>query len=103
MGGTEMDQMAFRAELASLGYDDVIEGTYFPGPAGVAMHSHDWDVRGLVLGGGLSLTRNGHTDTYRPGQIYEILAGQHHGHETVPPEGLLFLAGRRWHKAKAST
>ena len=57
-------------------------------------HCHDFDVRLMVLGGQITLVRDGTSETFTAGQCYEVPAGQPHA-EYAGPEGAAFVSGRR--------
>ena len=60
----------------------------------VPEHAHPFDVRALVLNGEITLTVEGIDSTYRVGDIFVMPAGHRHA-ETVGPEGVEYLLGRR--------
>ena len=60
----------------------------------VAEHAHAFDVRALVLNGEITLTVEGIDYAYREGDIFVVPAGHRHA-ETVGPEGVEYLVGRR--------
>ncbi|HET9748571.1 MAG TPA: cupin domain-containing protein [Casimicrobiaceae bacterium] len=60
----------------------------------VPEHAHPFDVRALVLNGDITLTVEGIDYTYRVGDIFVMPAGHRHA-ETVGPEGVEYLVGRR--------
>jgi quercetin dioxygenase-like cupin family protein len=87
-----MDRQAFEAELKRDGYDVFTSTT-----SGVKYnpeHSHPFDVRAMVIDGALTLTCNGRTRTYRPGEIFTMPRGCPHS-ETYGPEGAVTLFGRK--------
>jgi quercetin dioxygenase-like cupin family protein len=87
-----MDTAAFEASLKSSGYE---VGTSRGTPGKVTQpHSHDFDVRALVLSGELTLTTEGTSRTYRGGDIFEMPAGCVHS-EQYGPDGSESLVGRR--------
>jgi quercetin dioxygenase-like cupin family protein len=59
-----------------------------------AEHAHAFDVRALVLNGEITLTVEGIDYAYRAGDIFVMPAGHLHA-ETVGPEGVEYLVGRR--------
>jgi quercetin dioxygenase-like cupin family protein len=87
-----MDTAAFETSLKSDGYQ---VGTS-KGPANkvTTPHSHDFDVRALVLSGELTLTTDGVARIYRAGDVFEMAAGCVHS-EHYGPEGSESLVGRR--------
>ena len=87
-----MDRIAFEAELRREGYQ-VFNGGLKPDHTG-ADHAHDFDARVMVLGGEITITRDGKAETFRPGDTCMVPAGTMHA-EHVGPEGVAYLAGRR--------
>jgi len=88
----DMDTVAFEASLKNAGYEI---GTSKGTPSKVTPpHSHDFDVRALVLSGELTLTTDGTSRTYRVGDIFEMPAGCVHS-EQYGPDGSESLVGRR--------
>ena len=89
-----MDKAAFETSLKLAGYEiGTSEGT----PNKVTQpHSHDFDVRALVLSGELTLiTDSDRTSrTYRAGDIFEMAAGCVHS-EQHGPDGSQSQVGRR--------
>ena len=57
-------------------------------------HAHPFDVRALVLNGDITLTVEGIDYAYRAGDIFVMPAGHLHA-ETVGPDGVEYLVGRR--------
>ena len=87
-----MDTATFEASLRNAGYEI---GTSKGTPSKVTQaHSHDFDVRALVLSGELTLTTEGTSRTYRGGDIFEMPAGCVHS-EQYGPDGSEALVGRR--------
>jgi quercetin dioxygenase-like cupin family protein len=82
----------FEAELARDGFD---VGTKTLDPSVVLDdHSHDFNVRGLVTAGDITITAGGETRRYALGERFTIAAGRVHS-EIVGPDGVSFLVGRR--------
>jgi len=83
---------AFEASLKNAGYE---VGTSKGTPSKVTQpHSHDFDVRALVLSGEVTLTTDDTSRTYRVGDVFEMSAGCVHS-EQYGPDGSESLAGRR--------
>jgi mannose-6-phosphate isomerase-like protein (cupin superfamily) len=57
-------------------------------------HAHDFDARVMVLGGEITITRDGKPETFRTGDSCSVPSGCMHA-EHVGPEGVAYLAGRR--------
>ncbi|HTR83792.1 MAG TPA: cupin domain-containing protein [Reyranella sp.] len=87
-----MDQQTFEAELKRDGYDVMTNTT--PGAKVNPEHCHPFDVRAMVLKGDFSLTRDGKTVAYRPGEIFTMERGCQH-YESYGPEGAVILLGRK--------
>lgn len=87
-----MNQKEFECELRRDGYQIVYNG-FKPGEVN-ADHSHEWDARLMILGGEITLTRGGKSETFRAGDTCAVPAGQQHT-EHVGPEGVAYIAGRR--------
>ena len=87
-----MDRQTFEAELKCDGYEVMTNTT-----AGAKVnpeHSHPFDVRALVLQGAVTLTREGRSDTYKPGEIFSMPRGCLH-YESYGNEGAVVLLGRK--------
>ena len=74
---------------------DGLEVVYGGQKAGFAEeeHAHGFDVRIFVLGGEITLTRDGGSQTFRAGEHCEI-AGTCQHTTKVGPEGVAYLVGR---------
>jgi quercetin dioxygenase-like cupin family protein len=78
-----MDRLAFEAELRRDGFD-VVHGGQKPG--------HTADAHIMVLGGEITLIRDGKPETFRAGDHCAVPAGCLHA-EQVGPEGVAYIAG----------
>lgn len=87
-----MDRLAFEAELRRDGYQ-VVHGGQRPGHE-APDHAHEFDARILVLGGEITLTRDGNAETFHAGDSCMVPAGTLHA-EHVGSEGVAYLVGRR--------
>ncbi len=87
-----MDQKAFEAELKKEGYDVMTNTT--PGAKVNPEHRHPFDVKAMVLKGALTLTREGSTQTYKPGEIFTMKRGCLH-YESYGAGGAVVLLGRK--------
>jgi quercetin dioxygenase-like cupin family protein len=87
-----MERLAFEAELRREGYR-VVNTSLKPNTA-APEHVHDFDAKLLVLGGEITITRDGKAETFRAGQCYMVPAGCVHA-EHVGPEGVAYVSGRR--------
>lgn len=87
-----MNQSEFEAELRREGYQIFYNG--FRAGEVNAEHSHDWHARIMVIGGEITIARDGKTETFRAGDSCRVAAGELHV-EHVGPQGVAFIAGRR--------
>ena len=87
-----MDRQTFEAELARDGYE-ARENAMQPG-AFNSDHEHPFDARLLVLAGEMTVAFDGQSKTCRPGDSFELAAFVTHS-ETVGPNGVSYVAGRR--------
>lgn len=87
-----MDTNEFTAELRHEGYQ-VVHGGLKPGQVNPD-HSHDFDARVMVLGGEITIVRDGASETFRTGDSCSVPAGCMHA-EHVGPEGIAYIVGRR--------
>lgn len=83
----------FETAMRRDGFDDVRRRSM---PAGtfVAEHTHEFDVRALVLDGEITLITEGEAQVYRAGDIFVLPAGHRHA-ESVGAAGVEYLAGCR--------
>jgi quercetin dioxygenase-like cupin family protein len=87
-----MNQNEFEADLRREGYE-----VFYGGMRADHLnpdHSHDWDARVMVIGGEITLTRDGRSETFRAGDSCAVPAGKMHA-ERVGPQGVAYVAGRR--------
>ena len=87
-----MDRLAFEADLRHEGYR-VVNGSLRPNLIDPD-HIHDFDARIMVLGGQITITRDGKPETFRAGDSCAVPAGCTHA-EQVGPEGVAYVSGRR--------
>ena len=87
-----MERTEFEARLRAEGFE-VEESRSAPNHA-TTPHAHPFDVRALVLSGGLTLHSQGQARRYGPGEVFEMSAGCEH-FERHGPEGGSYLLGRR--------
>ena len=88
-----MDRTAFEAGAKDVGYE-IATSTATPDKV-TQPHAHDVDVRGLVIAGELTLTANGVSRTYRPGDVFEMSAGCVHSERHGPHGSEVVVARRR--------
>ena len=89
--GGPLTREAFESDLRREGFD-VINGGQQPNFA-EDLHAHDFDARIMVLGGDITVTRDGKADVFRAGDHCEIPAGCQHSTQ-VGPEGVAYLVGK---------
>jgi len=95
-----LTRSAFEARLRREGYLDTEIRRMAPGQA-VAEHTHDYDVLAQVFAGEVTITREGQSRCYRPGDIVDVPAGVPHT-EVCGPLGYTFMVGRR-HRTQAQS
>ena len=91
-----MNRMEFESEVRAQGYLEIIDRS-MPANHTNPEHAHDFDARLFVLEGEMSIARDGRERTYRAGDSFEVSAGSRHA-ERSGPEGVRYLAGRRYPK-----
>lgn len=94
--GTQLTREAFESDLRREGFDISHGGQ--KACVGEDLHAHDFDVRIMVLGGEITLTRDGKPETFKPGDCCEISAGCHHT-TTVGSEGVAYVLGKAYCRA----
>ncbi|HTE36809.1 MAG TPA: cupin domain-containing protein [Reyranella sp.] len=87
-----MDQQAFEAELERDGYAVMTNTT--PGAKVNPEHSHPFDVKAMVMEGALTLSCDGQSRTYKPGEIFTMARGCLHS-ESYDAGGAVVLVGRK--------
>ena len=89
-----MDAQKFEAGLKADGFTEIQTKDYEPRPAN-GEHGHHFSVRGLVLAGAFTVSRNQQAVTYRPGEVFVVDEGELH-FEEIGPEGARVLTGRKY-------
>ena len=87
-----MNQSEFEADLKREGYE-VFYGGQRAGHAN-ADHTHDWHARVMVIGGEITITRNGKAEKFGVGDSCAVAAGELHA-ENVGAQGVAYISGRR--------
>ena len=87
-----MDRLSFEASLRQEGYK-LVNSSLKPNELSPD-HMHDFDARLFVLGGEITIARDGKSETFRAGDSCAVPAGCCHA-EQVGPEGVAYIAGRR--------
>ena len=89
-----MDAQKFETGLKADGFTEIQTKDYEPRPAN-GEHGHHFSVRGLVLAGAFTVSRNQQPVTYRPGDVFAVEEGELH-FEEIGPEGARVLTGRKY-------
>jgi quercetin dioxygenase-like cupin family protein len=89
-----MQQAEFEAELKSKGFTEIESKALDPRPVNHG-HTHDYDIRGLVLSGILIVNDGGKPVTYRAGDVFNVSAGRSHTEE-IGAEGARIVVGRKY-------
>jgi quercetin dioxygenase-like cupin family protein len=87
-----MNQSEFEADLLREGYQVVYSGLR-PNQNNPE-HVHGWDARLMVIGGEITITRDGKDETFRRGDCCVVPANYPHI-EQAGPQGVAYIAGRR--------
>jgi quercetin dioxygenase-like cupin family protein len=93
--GGSLTREAFESDLRREGFE-VVHGGQKPGHTGEP-HAHDFDARIMVLGGEITLVRDGKAESFRAGDHCEVPAGCMHA-ERVGPEGVAYIAGKAYRR-----
>ena len=89
--GGPLTREAFESDLRREGFE-VVHGGQKAGYTSEP-HAHDFDARIMVLGGEITLIREGKAEVFRAGDHCEVPAGCMHS-ECVGPEGFAYIAGK---------
>ena len=95
-----MNRADFETELSAQGYREVVDRQMPPGQIN-SEHAHEFDARLMVLEGEMTVVFDGEECTYRAGDMFAVSAGRRHT-ERSGPDGVRYLAGRRYQQAPAS-
>ena len=87
-----MNREEFEADLLREGYRVFYNG--FRANEVLPEHGHEWDARLMVIGGEITITRDGKAETFRVGDSCTVPANYPHA-EHVGPQGVAFVVGRR--------
>lgn len=93
-GRHRLDRSIFEASLTADGFTEIETKRYEARPTN-GEHGHHFTVRGPILDGAFTVTVGGQERTYRPGDAFEVGAGDMHC-EAVGPGGLELLVGRKY-------
>jgi quercetin dioxygenase-like cupin family protein len=97
--GGPLTREAFESDLRREGFE-VIHGGQKPDFT-EDLHAHDFDVRIMVLGGEITVTRDGRSDVFHVGDHCEIPEGCQHTVK-VGSEGVAYLVGKACRHALAA-
>ena len=95
-----MNRADFESEVREQGYGEVVDRRMEAG-AFNPEHGHEFDARLLILEGEMTIVCDGEERTYRSGDTFAITAGRRHT-ERCGPQGVRYLAGRRYRQAPAN-
>lgn len=88
-----MNEEQFRQRANELGYGDLEAKDYAPNRDG-PLHTHEFSVMLLVVGGNFSLAFENGTASYSPGEVCELAANTMHTERTGPAGAKVLLAKR---------
>jgi hypothetical protein len=89
-----MNEEQFRQRAQEQGYGDFETKDYVPNRDG-PLHTHEFSVMLLVVGGQFTLALEDRTTDYRPGDTCELVANTMHTERTGPAGAKVLLARRR--------
>ena len=95
-----MNRVDFETELDAQGYREVVDRRMQAGDVNPE-HAHEFDARLRVLEGEMTVVCDGEERTYLAGDTFAMSAGRRHT-ERSGPDGVRYLAGRRYQQAPAS-
>jgi len=87
-----MTREQFEADLKADGYQIVYGG--FRANHENPDHTHPWHARVMVIGGEITITRDGKPEKFRAGDSCSVPANYPHS-EIVGPQGVAYIAGRK--------
>ena len=93
-----MDASAFEAAARAEGYQPVRAER--AANEASEEHAHGFDAKLFILEGEITITRGGVPQTFRPGEMCAVPAGERH-EERVGPERVRYIIGRRSAKVVA--
>jgi quercetin dioxygenase-like cupin family protein len=94
-----MDTTEIASKWESEGYTVDVERKTFPPHLSTPPHSHPFDARVLILAGAFTLTSQGQSRTFYPGEHFEMAVGCIHSQQ-YGPEGTIFLIARKHHPSE---
>ena len=87
-----MDTTEIESKWESEGY--AVDRKTYPPHLSTQPHLHPFDARVLILAGAFTLTSQGQSRTFYPGEHFEVAAGCIHSQQ-YGPEGTTFLIARK--------
>jgi quercetin dioxygenase-like cupin family protein len=87
-----MNQSEFEADLKRQGYE-VFYGGLRAGQSNPD-HTHEWHARVMVIGGEITIARDGKAEKFGVGDSCAVAAGEVHA-ELVGAQGVAYISGRR--------
>jgi quercetin dioxygenase-like cupin family protein len=88
-----MNEAQFRQQAQEQGYGDVQTKDYVPNKDG-PLHTHEFSVMLLVVGGQFTLAFEHGTTHYRPGEVCELAANVMHTERAGPTGAKVLFATR---------
>ena len=88
-----MNEELFRQRAQEQGYGEFVTKDYVPNNDG-PLHTHQFSVMLLVIGGQFTLVFEDGTTDFRPGEVYELAANVMHN-ESAGPTGAKVILGKR--------
>ncbi len=76
-----MSEDEFRTLITGAGYPEVRAISYEPNQA-PELHTHDFDAKGVVLTGALTIVLDDGATTFEVGEVYDVPAGTRHAEHT---------------------
>ena len=87
-----MNQSEFEADLKREGYEIFFTG--LRANQQKPEHGHTWDARVMVIGGEITITRDGKPETFRDGDSCAVAANYPHA-ERAGAQGVAYILGCR--------
>jgi quercetin dioxygenase-like cupin family protein len=98
MQDTKPSRNEFEAQLERDRFDE-IKVVERPPNGFVDTHAHPWEAKALVLSGEITIDCGDGGRRYGPGDIFHVACGTPHA-ERFGPEGVSFVAGRKYRVSK---
>jgi quercetin dioxygenase-like cupin family protein len=88
-----MNTEQFMQSLHQDGFPEPVEVQQAPNGC-IGIHEHTFEVRALVVEGGITIVINGLSKVYKAGDIFRLDFNQPHA-ESYGPQGVKYLASRK--------